>query len=132
MSTVALIALLADHLTLVVLKPLPYSESEQLVSILYTLPGMDIERAGLADASYLHYRDRTGEVYSLTFSDAHRWYYYPRMQADEVLLLKCFDSDAGCARFTAHTAFDDPTTGEDAPRRESIEVRTLAFFEPSA
>ena len=50
------------------------------------------------------------------------------MRADEALLLKCYDSDAGPARFTAHTAFDDPTSPEDAAPRESIEVRTLAFF----
>ena len=44
------------------------------------------------------------------------------------MLLKCFDSDPGRARFTAHTAFDDPTSRPDAPARESIEVRTLVFF----
>ena len=76
----------------------------------------------------LNYRDRRGEVYSLTFNAAHRWFYYPNMQADEAMLLKCFDSDPARARFTAHTAFDDPTTPADAPPRESIEVRTLVFF----
>ena len=29
---------------------------------------------------------------------------------------------------TAHTAFDDPHAPADAPPRESIEVRTMAFF----
>ena len=33
------------------------------------------------------------------------------------------------ARFTPHSALDDPTTPEDAPQRESIEVRTLVFFD---
>jgi len=78
----------------------------------------------------LRYRDRTGEVYSLRFSPAHRWFYFSRMRPDETMLLKCFDSDGGRARFTAHTAFDDPTASPDAPPRESIEVRTLAFFAP--
>jgi hypothetical protein len=78
----------------------------------------------------LRYRDRTGEVYSLLFSPRHRWFYFSRMRADEALLLKCFDSNTGRARFTAHTAFDDPTAPPDAPARESIEVRTLAFFAP--
>ena len=76
----------------------------------------------------LRYRDRVGEIYSLCFSPTHRWFYYSRMRADEAMLLKCFDSDPGRARFTAHTAFDDPTSPPDAPPRESIEVRTLAFF----
>ena len=77
----------------------------------------------------LRYRGRTGEVYSFLYNEAHRWYYYPRMRSDEVLLLKCFDSDPERARFTAHTAFDDPTSPPDAGPRESIEVRSLAFFE---
>ena len=34
----------------------------------------------------------------------------------------------GRARWTAHTAFDDPTTPPNARPRESIEIRTLAFF----
>ena len=33
------------------------------------------------------------------------------------------------ARFTPHTAFDDPTTPEGTPPRESIEFRTIAFFD---
>lgn len=78
--------------------------------------------------SDLRYRERTGEVYSLTFRPTHRWFYFPAMQADEALLLKCFDSDPRCARFTAHTAVDDPTAPADPRPRESIEVRTLAFF----
>ena len=80
--------------------------------------------------SDLRYRDRVGEVYSLRFNPAHRWFYYSRMRADEAMLLKCFDSDPGRARFTAHTAFDDPTSPPDPPPRESIEVRTLVFFAP--
>jgi len=76
----------------------------------------------------LRYRDRTGEIYSLRFSPAHAWFYFPAMRADEAMLLKCFDSDRNCARFTAHSAFDDPGSRADARARESIEVRTLAFF----
>jgi hypothetical protein len=77
----------------------------------------------------LRYSDRTGEVYSLVFNPAHRWFYFPRMETGEVMLLKCYDSaQDGRARFTAHGAFDDPTTRAGAPARESIEVRTLAFF----
>ncbi len=78
----------------------------------------------------LRYGDRTGEVYSLKFNPDHRWFYFSSMQANEAMLLKCFDSDSARARFTAHSAFDDPTAPADAPARESIEVRTLAFFAP--
>lgn len=80
-------------------------------------------------ATDLKYPNRTGEIYSVTFSPEHRWYYFPRMQRDEAVLIKCYDSATdGRARFTAHGAFDDPTTPANAPPRESIEARTLVFF----
>jgi hypothetical protein len=73
------------------------------------------------------------EVYLFKFSPRHRWFYFPNMQSDEVLLFKCFDSlNEGPARLTAHTAFDNPNTPLDARPRESIEVRTLAFFASEA
>ncbi len=80
----------------------------------------------------LRYAERTGEVYSMRFNPRHRWFYFSGMQSDEALLLKCYDSEPGVARFTAHTAFDDPTAPAGAAPRESIEVRTLAFFAPAA
>jgi hypothetical protein len=80
-------------------------------------------------ASDLRYPDRTGETYAVTYNPAQRWYYFPQMQADEAVLIRCFDSARhGPARFSAHGAFDDPQTPADAPPRESIEVRTLVFF----
>jgi hypothetical protein len=80
-------------------------------------------------ATDLKYPDRTGEIYSVTFNPRHRWFYFPRMTTDEVVLIKCYDSARdGRARFTAHGAFDDPTSPSDAAPRESIEARTLAFF----
>jgi hypothetical protein len=76
----------------------------------------------------LVYADRTGEIYSIRHRPEHRWYYYPEMAAEEALLLKCYDSNSDVACFTAHSAIDDPTSADDAPARESIEVRTLAFY----
>ena len=84
-------------------------------------------------ASDLKYPDRTGETYSITYNPNQRYYYFPKMQADEPVLIRCFDSAReGAARFSAHTGFDDPTSPPDAPPRESIEVRTLVFFPPEA
>ena len=78
----------------------------------------------------LVYADRIGEIYNVTFSPDHRWYYVPRMQRHEAVLIKGYDSlEDGRARFTPHTAFDDPTTPAGAAPRHSIEVRTLAFFD---
>ena len=81
-------------------------------------------------ATDLKYRDRTGEVYSVAYNAAHRWFYFPQMRTDEALLLKCFDSDERRTRFTAHSAFEDPTSPPNAAPRESIEARTILFFAP--
>lgn len=78
----------------------------------------------------LIYRDRVGEIHYVAYSKRHRWYYYPDMQRDEVLLLKCFDSEPARGRTGSHTAFEHPDTPPDAPPRESIEVRAFAFFAP--
>ncbi len=74
------------------------------------------------------YRDRTGEIYTVTWSPRHRWLYFPRMQVDEAILIKCYDTDRAVARFAPHVAFVDPTAPPDAPPRESLEIRTVAFF----
>ncbi len=79
-------------------------------------------------ASDMVYKDRKGEIYVNTFSPAHRWFYFPRMRTDEAMLIKCYNSRKDVARFTAHTAFTDPTTPPDAEPRASIEIRTVAFF----
>jgi hypothetical protein len=79
--------------------------------------------------SDLIYRDRVGETMRMTHSPDHRWFYFPDMDRDEAMVFKCYDTDrGGRARFTAHTAFADPTSPADAPPRESIESRTFAFY----
>lgn len=76
----------------------------------------------------LVYQHRIGETYSVKFNPEHRWFYFPEMTTEEILLLKCFDSKIdGRARFAPHTAFVDPPTPPNAPPRESIELRTLVF-----
>ena len=75
------------------------------------------------------YRDRIAETYHLSWSPEHRFYYFPQMTRDEAMVFKVFDTDPSAGvRFTAHTAFDDPTTPPDAKGRESIEMRALAFY----
>jgi hypothetical protein len=101
---------------------------------LFDAPLAVCDATSLADGDLvgqdLIYRDRTGEIYGLTYNPAHRWYYAPAMQADEALLLKCFDSARdGRARFMPHTSFADPNAPADMLPRESIELRTLVFFD---
>lgn len=96
----------------------------------------------------IRYADRVGENYFARHSAGHRWVYFPKATRDEVVLLKCWDSrghdfvsympgqEAGSAEaatvpatFSLHSGFDDLATPADAPDRESIEVRLVAFFE---
>jgi hypothetical protein len=80
-------------------------------------------------ASERRFPDRIGEIYAVKYNPHHRWFYFPQMAREEVVYIKCFDSArVGGPRFSAHSAFVDPTTPAGAPARESIEVRTLAFF----
>lgn len=78
----------------------------------------------------MHYPDRVGEIYHLAYNPAQRWLYFPEIDAESAILIKGFDSRRdGRARYTPHGAFSDPRTRPEHPARESIEVRTLAFFE---
>ena len=73
--------------------------------------------------------DRVGEIYQLAHGPDQRWYWAPRMQRDEALLIKGWDSlDDGRARFTPHGAFRLEGQDPNAPPRESIEVRTYLMF----
>jgi hypothetical protein len=67
--------------------------------------------------------------FNLQHSERHRWYYVPRMRPDEIFAFKLCDSDTGRVQWTGHTAFDDPTSAPDAKPRQSIEIRTISFFE---
>lgn len=80
-------------------------------------------------AGDLLYRNYAGETYAITYNPSHTWFYFPQMQPDEALFIKCFDSaEDGRARFAAHTGFDDPTSPPDAAPRQSIELRTVVLY----
>jgi len=90
----------------------------------------------------MRYPDRTGETYICNHQPSHEWYYFPNITRDECIFLKVWDSRASRikqethvqddvtipAHFSFHTAFKDTTVPEDCPRRESMEVRLIAFF----
>ena len=80
-------------------------------------------------AADMVYEHRTGSEYRATFSPAHRWYYYPGLNVDELLLIKVCDTDEGTvSRFCLHTAFDHPDTTPASRPRESIELRVMVFY----
>ena len=95
----------------------------------------------------IHYHDRVGENYFAKYAPYHKWWYYPLMTRDEVVLIKQWDTagrlaqsgglhadssggngDAPCT-LSFHSAFSDPNTPTDAPGRQSIEVRCVVFFD---
>jgi hypothetical protein len=63
------------------------------------------------------------------YNAGHRWCYFSDMTRDEVLVFKAFDSDPSRASGVPHVAFTDPTCPPDAPARESIDARFIAFFD---
>jgi len=81
----------------------------------------------------LVYTHREGEVYRVFPSDRHQWSYWSHMDPSEVLLFKTFDSETapGVAQFALHSAFAMSGQSE-TPERQSIEVRTLVFFDDDA
>lgn len=76
------------------------------------------------------YKDRHGETYRICYSNQQRWHYFSEMTMDETVMIKCYDSlNDGRAKLSGHGAarlLDNPP---DAIPRQSIEVRTIGFFE---
>jgi hypothetical protein len=90
--------------------------------------GRSIPKVGFI-ANQRRYRDRTAETYHISYHPGHRWYYFPLMTRDELLVFKVFDSDPSAGtQFTAHTSFSDPSSPENPLPRESIEMRAFVFF----
>jgi len=77
----------------------------------------------------LIYPEREGQISVISANPKHRWIWFSDMQPGEGLLLRVFDSkQQGPITGVPHTAFDLPGSS-DAPRRTSIELRTIALFE---
>ncbi|KZW00752.1 hypothetical protein EXIGLDRAFT_720392 [Exidia glandulosa HHB12029] len=69
-----------------------------------------------------------GETLNVRYNEKHKWKYLRGQTPDEFALIKCYDSKPDVAPMTAHSAFTDPTTPPDAPKRQSIELRALLFY----
>lgn len=81
-------------------------------------------------ADHIYDNGRRGETYRMAFNPSQQWYYFPHMQASEVVIIKCFDSMTdGRARYSGHGAarLNTPPPVGVKPR-ESIEVRTVVFL----
>ncbi len=70
-----------------------------------------------------------GEIQLALHRDEQRWFYFPQMRPDEVILFKTFDSiDGGVNPCSIHSAIRLPDAPADAKPRESIEARALVFY----
>lgn len=67
---------------------------------------------------------------AVTANTDHKWYYLSHMRPDEVFLIRIYDSkiESRVSSGIPHTSFMIPGT-EDAPTRQSIELRCLVIFE---
>ncbi|HEY5719915.1 MAG TPA: CmcJ/NvfI family oxidoreductase [Gammaproteobacteria bacterium] len=73
--------------------------------------------------------NHVGEIQLALHRPGHRWYYYPRMRPDEVLLFKTFDSlAAGVTPCSIHSAIRLPDAPAAARPRESVETRAFVFY----
>jgi hypothetical protein len=74
-------------------------------------------------------RPGTTETTLFHFNANHRWYYYPDMTREEVLVFKSFDSQAAThGGRVPHSAFEDRRHQGFAPARASLDLRVLAVF----
>ena len=67
-------------------------------------------------------------VGGIHFNPRQKWYYYPAMRADEVLVFTGFDTANPTGAKVAHAAFDNRHTHPDALPRESIEARFYVYY----
>ena len=61
--------------------------------------------------------------------DKHKWFYFSGMKKDEILMLSQWDSEnPENNKSCFHTAFHNPDAPQDAPARQSCDVRVWVFF----
>lgn len=69
-----------------------------------------------------------GEIAYQRYSERQRWYWYPDLTPERVLLFCGFDSDSSRPSMVTHCAFTNPECPPGTPARVSVECRCLAFW----
>ncbi|MFB0612027.1 CmcJ/NvfI family oxidoreductase [Aurantiacibacter poecillastricola] len=67
--------------------------------------------------------------FNLAYDPGHRWCWLPHQRPEQMMVFKLFDTDDDAVQFTAHTSFNPPGLPDDAAPRQSIELRTIAYFD---
>ncbi|CAI6070965.1 unnamed protein product [Clonostachys chloroleuca] len=86
-----------------------------------SVPDSDLVGAEMTEDGFV------GESWVVRHNPNHRWYFKSGMTPQDVLLIKCFDSNKKVARRALHSAFEDPAF-RDCESRQSIEVRCLVLY----
>jgi hypothetical protein len=101
-------------------KPIAICDSTS-VAIADLVPGMT------------HWGPPDEEVYHqnslFRYSPKHRWYYYPRLTRDQILIWAGFDSDPRFPSIVPHAAFDNPDCTDPSAYRTAVHGRAYAFFD---
>ncbi|MCP2636315.1 hypothetical protein K0817_007000 [Microbacterium sp. HD4P20] len=97
-------------------------DDEGLPNTLYFVDAIPSDPFGPIDGSP---RALSGSEFH--YRPSHRWYFYPDMTRDELLLFVLHDSDHSRAWRVMHSAFLDAEAHAASPRH-SIEYRTVAYF----
>jgi hypothetical protein len=92
--------------------------------------GASVRRSNLHPVRLLASRAQAREPrgYNVAHDPLHRWYYVSRLQPDEVLAFKQIDTKSDAVQWAAHSSFEDPSSPADAPERQSIEIRAVAYL----
>ena len=89
-----------------------------------------VTEADLIPADLWNYGGGEGllEICQSSHNPKHRWFYFPEMRREEVLMFKTYDSAMSPFMPTLHSAFDDPECPQKVSLRESIEVRVMCLY----
>lgn len=105
-----------------------------MISCQFVSSTLNVPKLEVCDGCGFSIVPRTNRIYTrtvafyVTHNSNHKWYYLSRQTPDEVILIKCYDSEVDRARLSPHSAFPDTVwSTKDDPLRESIEIRALLF-----
>jgi hypothetical protein len=79
---------------------------------------------GLTDWTFTYHQNSL-----FRYSPNHRWYYYPDLARDEVIVWAGYDSDPRFPSIVPHAAFDDPECTDPDARRVNVDCRAFIFYD---
>ncbi|MCC8957518.1 hypothetical protein H8B02_29970 [Bradyrhizobium sp. Pear77] len=87
-----------------------------------------VSNADILERDHLNMNGESFRDCKLHFNPGQRWYCFPDLEPDELILFKGYDSEEGCNAQVAHTGFDNRRTYPNAKPRESIEARFFVYY----